>query len=298
MLEKLKSQKVQKILAIILVIFILVMIPVTLFFATLQRQNTRQNAALQVPGQQHYACGPNLTVLLTPLPETPDCSQNGGNVAGLQSFQSSVTIRAQSGSTAAYNVHWMWVQFWCSTEDPSAPCYDNMTVRKDKTPAEEGLTGDNAAYVTAISDVRSPNPGNSACGYYQNDFGFSVYDNNNPGVMLCGETLDANTIAHSSNNNASWCHSGVSCTTTPTPTPTVTPTPTPGVTETPTPTPTPTPGPTATPTPGPTATPTPIVVTPTPRPTLPPTGPGDTIVGIGLAGVAAAIVGTIAFFTL
>ncbi len=299
------SQKVQKIIAIILFLILLGAIPLTLKFGVQQKQNTQQRAAFQVPGQQQYSCGDNLTVLLTPLPETPDCSKDG-NHPGLTSFQSAVTIRAKAGSIGAYTVHWMWVQFWCAKEDPSAPCYDNMTTKQDEKDSERGLTGDNKAYVTAMSSVKTavaPFTG-QACGYYQNDFGFYVTSNDNPNVMLCGHSLDANAIAHTTNNNASWCHSTVSCqATTPTPTTPVTSTPTPTVPVTVTPTPTPT-GvitPTPTTTPGPTSTPTPTpgpTVTPTPRPTLPPTGPNNTIMGIGLAGVAAAVIGTVLFFAL
>ncbi len=299
MFGKLKSPTTQKILALFLLIFLLIAIPITVWFGALHQQQLQQRAAFQVPGQQHYACGPSLTVLLTPLSEVPDCTQNGGNVAGLKSFQSSVTIRAQAGSQGAYTVHWMWVQFWCATEDPHAPCYDNMSVRKDVSPSEEGLTGDNAAYVTAVSDVKTPSAGYAACGYYQNDFGFSVYDNANPGVMLCGVTLDANQIAHSTNNNASWCHSGVSCTVSPTPTPTLTVTPTPTVSPTPTDTPSPTPtGTTPTPTTvTPTLTPMPTTVI-TPKPILPATGPGDTILTIGFLGALVAAAGTVIVLAL
>lgn len=293
MVEKIKSQQFQKILAIVLILFLLVIIPLTLS-ALKTPTVTTNHAAFQVPGQQHYSCGPSLTLLLTPLPESPDCSGNSGYVHGLTSFQSGVVLKAQTGSVGAYTVHWMWVQFWCATEDPHAPCYDNMTTRTDQTSDERGITGNGHQYVTAMSSVKSPANGYSACGYYQNDFGFAVYNNDNPNQMLCGETLDANSIAHSTNNNASWCHSGVVCSAV-TPTSTPTPTPTQGVT--PTPTLTPTPGPSTTPTPGPTATPT-IGVTVTPGPTLPPTGPGNTLLGVGLAGIVSAIVGTAAFLAL
>lgn len=286
------SQKTQKIIAIILFLILLAAIPLTLKFGVQQQQQTEQKASSQVPRQQQYACGNFLTVILSTPIETPDCTGNGGNLSGLTSFKTSIIVKAKDGSQGAYQVKWAWAQFWCPTEDPSKPCLDNGTLAS----GQGGLTGNNTAFVTADSAVKTPTDAfkGQACGYYQNDFGFQVFDNNAPDKQLCGVSLDLNALA-STNNNASWCHSTVTCkVTTPTPTLTTTPTPTPTVTITTTPTPTPTVTITPTSTPGPTSTPTPtigITVTPTPRPTLPPTGPNNTILGIGLAGAAAAIIG-------
>ena len=204
-------------------------------------------------GQQHYACGPYLTVLLTPNSET--C--NGSNTGNIGSYQSSIKVTAAAGSQGAYAVHWKWASYFCPTENPSAPCLQN---EKDSS-GVNGLTGDNKAFVTAYSPVNAPSGqyAGQVCGYYQNDFAFYVTNNNNPNQIICGISLNnPGTL----NNNASWCHTGKSCTV-PTPTPTVTPTPTPTVTPTATPTPSVTPTPTVTPT----VTPTPTVVPPTPTPT-------------------------------
>ena len=301
MFSFLKTQNAQKIIALALLAILLVAIPLTVWYGQ-QQQQVQQRAASVIPREQHYTCGSLLTVVLSTPIETPDCTQNSGVVNGLTSFQTTEIIKAAPGSTGAYHVKWAWAQFWCPTEDPHAPCLSSGIL----TTGEGGLTGDNAVFVTAASAVKTPDSqyAGQACGYYQNDFGFQVSLNDNPAV-LCGVSLDINSLAQT-NNNASWCHSGVSCNvTTPTPTPTVvTPTPTTPVTPTVTPTPTTpiTPTPTTvinTPTPGPSATPTPTtVVTATPKPTLPPTGPGNTIMGIGVLGAAAAVIGTVVLLAL
>ncbi len=308
------SQNKQKIIALILFVILLIAIPVTLKFGVQQQQNVVQKAAW-FTGQQEYYCNQALTVQLIPLPEDPQECQ-GGTFSGANHFQTTILVKAKPGSLGAYTVKWRWVSFWCPNEDPHAPCvFSNAAATADTGVQTSGLTGENSAFATAKSAMITP-PAQYAgqvCGYYQTDFAFYVYDNTNQATLLCtkinaSQLNDPKFIADT-NNNAAWCHTNTSCTNvtpspTATPTPPVTPTntptptPTPGVTSTPTPTPTPGPSatPTPTPTPGPTATPTPtpgITVTPTPRPTLPPTGPGNTIMGIGIAGVAAAAVGTL-----
>lgn len=302
------SSRLQKILAIFLLLFLLVAIPITIWFGVKQQQQTQQKAASQVPVEQHYQCGSYLTVLLEPPTEAPDCTGNSGNHPGLTSFQSTVVIKAKAGSQGAYQVKWAWAQWWCPVEDPHKPCLENGTLAS----GQGGLTGDNKAFVTAPSAVKTPTDQfkGQACGVYQNDFGFQVYDNNAPTTLLCGISIDMNSLGQV-NNNASWCHSTVTCSaSTPTPSPSPipttspspTPSPTPGPTATPTLSPTPgptaTPGPSATPTPGPTATPVPPTTTPqspttTPKPTLPPTGPGNVLVGVGIAGIAVTLIGAI-----
>ncbi len=310
-----KNTNVQKYTALGLLLLILAAIPLTLSQVKTQ-QTTQNHAAWQVTQEQHYACGGNLTVLMDldnatkgfSNGESPDCTGGSGYISdgSLKAFRSSLILRAQSGSAGAYTVHWKWDSFWCPNEDPHAPCLTPIGSTGEQT---GGLTGDNAIYVTATSKTFPNNP--QACGYFQNDFGFFVVDNNS-GATLCGISL---SNLGNTNNNASWCHTGTSCsnsTPTPTPTPTTpvtpptnTPTITPGVTvtDTPTATVTPTPtGPTSTPNPSntptptgnPTATPTApvtVIVTPTPKPTLPPTGPGSTLVNIGFAGIAIALLG-------
>lgn len=299
------SQNKQKIIALILFVILLIAIPLTLKFGVQQQQNTQQHAAW-FTGQQEYYCNQALTVELIPLPEDPQECQSG-TFSNANHFQTTVLVKAKQGSQGAYTVKWRWLSFWCPNEDPHAPCvFSNAGATADTGVQTGGLTGENSAFVTAKSSmiaVPSQYAGQT-CGYYQTDFAFYVYDNTDQATLLCtkisaSQLSDANYIVDT-NNNAAWCHTNTTCTST-----TVTPSPTPTVpvtpTNTPTPTITPTPGVTSTPTPtpGPTATPTPILsVTPTPRPTLPPTGPGNTIVGIGIAGAAAAVIGTVLFLGL
>ncbi len=309
------SQQVQKFLAVGLILFLLVAIPLTIWFGVQQQQTSENHAAQQVPKEQHYACGSSLTVLLSAASETPSCTADSGYIrSGLTSFQTSIILKAQSGSSGAYRVKWAWAQYWCPTEDPHAPCLSNGSIHA----GEGGITGNGAAYTTATSAVKTPTSEfvGQACGYYQNDFGFQVFSNDNPDKQLCGISLDLASLGNT-NNNASWCHSGKSCET-------ITPTATPTDTPTPTVTPTTTPSQhkacqnnacvvvdgqgsdscsqdsdcqtvTATPTPGPTSTPGPSA---TPKPTLPPTGPGNLVVGIGVAGAAAVVIGAIVVLML
>lgn len=294
-----KSPKVQKFSALGLLLLILLAIPFTLSQVG-QNQTVSQNASWAVPQEQHYACGGNLTVLMDTAPENPVCTSGSISDGSLKSFQSTVILKASSGSVGAYTVHWKWDSFWCPHEDPHAPCLSPIGSTGEQT---GGLTGNGSAFVSATSKALPANP--QACGYFQNDFGFYVVSNDNPSQVLCGASL---SNLGTTNNNASWCHTNTSCTApsdTPTPGITVTDTPTPGitVTDTPTPSDTPTPGLTITPTdtpnpsntptdtPNPSDTPTPVIVTTTPKPTLPPTGPGNTFVSIGAIGLAIALGG-------
>lgn len=326
--SKLSFFKNPKVLSIILVLFILAALPVTLFEVK-QQQQTQQHATF-FTGQQQYYCNSNLTVILTPISETPSACSTG-SYSGLTSYTSSIKLSAKSGSSGTYTLHWNWATFFCPVENSKNPCltYPTGTARTTT------FTGTSS--ITMTSDTRSPiSPySGQACGYYQNDFGFYITDSS--GNKLCTSIVDLSPQALGVlNNNASWCHSGKTCTTVqPTPTPTKSPTPSPtgGATPTPTKSPTPTrpvtltptftPSPTAspsatatptitptgtltptqsptpTPTGNPTATPTNTPVpgaSPTPtvivvRPTLPPTGPSNTFVAIGLIGVAISVLG-------
>lgn len=230
------------------VLAIIAMLGFVTWFNPIQQQHASWFA-----GEQHYACGNNLTVVLIPNSDS-SCNTPDG-------YQSSVLVKAASGSIGAYHVHWQWNSYWCPTEDPHAPCLSDKQV----STGVDGLTGNNTAFATAVSPRHQPGGqfAGLACGYYQNDFGFYVTSNDNPNQVICGISL--NDLGNT-NNNASWCHSNVTCAL-PTATPTqVPPTNTPVPTATATPVPSNTPVPTATPTPTgvPTATPTQPVPTATP----------------------------------
>lgn len=212
---------------------------------------------------QHYQCGANLRVILHPL---ADSCPSGTN-SSLTSYSSSMTLKAQNDSnfhsTGAYTVHYGVASYWCSTEN-SGPCLQNLN--QNGGVHTGGLTGNNSAYVTLTGGTHSSGQfSGQACGYYQNDFGFYVTDNST-GKYVCGiYPLSVSNLGNT-NNDASWCHTGKTCTV-PTPTPTHVPTATPTPTHAPTPTPTHVPSATPTPTGRPSATPTPTC-TPTATPTV------------------------------
>ncbi len=254
-------------------------------FITLYKPVTikQQQAAWQVNDIQTYPCGQYLKVQLIPS-YAPACDSNGYN-SSLTSYQTSVQVKALNDASfqshGQYHVHWKWASYWCSTEDPHAPCIASNASATTEKDGDDGLTGNNSIFVTAESRNIQPTGqfAGLACGYYQTDFAFYVTDNNT-NQTVCG--ISINDPA-SNNQNAAWCHTGTTCTVppaTPTTGVTVTPTvtPTTGVTVTPTATPTSTPdcdGDTDTSdpsedqectTPTPTATPTPTGI-PTATPT-------------------------------
>lgn len=297
-----KSVNTQKILVVILVLFLLVVIPVTIWFGVQQQTNTQNHAAFLNPNQKTYPCGSSLSVIVIPVSENK-CSDNA--------YQSVVQVKAAPGSKGAYQVHWKWSSYWCTdagTGNPTPKCKDTTYYQEtNSTSSTQGLTGNNAAFVTASSPVgqsKGPYAG-QVCGHFQNDFAFYVTPNDSPSTILCGISGDAfKNPGLINQTNATSCSTNVACTQT-SPTPTNTPTPsatdTPTITDTPTPTvitDTPTPTeitPTDTPG-GPTSTPVPPTVTV--KPPLPPTGPGNTVIGIGLIGAAAAVIGTIVILAL
>lgn len=293
-----KSQKFQKIASGVLIVLILVALPLTLYEVK-QQQTVNQNAAF-LKGQQHYACG-EITVYLTP--DSKDACSTGTNKQ-LTSYQTNIFISATGTNKDKYTVHWKWAQFWCNSDATTGSCLDNETQTSEQT---ANLGGDPIPAQSADRSPIAPFTG-QACGAYQYDFGFYVTDNS--GKWICG--LSTMKDLGNTNNNASFCHTTNKCSPPTTPTNTPTDSPTPGVTITPTdsptpdititptdtvtPTDTPTPpitGVTDTPTPTnqPSDTPTTIIVTTTPKPTLPPTGPSNTLVNIGIIGGIVAVAG-------
>jgi hypothetical protein len=129
--------------------------------------------------------------------------------------------------------------------------------------------------------------------------------------LACQTVNGAKKCVNPANPSSATCQAAPTATPTPRPTnaPTATPMPTNAPTATPIPTnaptatPTPTNAPTATPTPTgvveqPTATPTVEVLVSSPTPTLAPTGPGDTIVKVGIFGIILSIIGGILLLAL
>lgn len=299
------SQQAQKILAVVLLAILLVAIPLTLKFGVGQQQNVEQKANTELYKGGLDSCG---HVKVSQITETPSACANGGK-PDLTSYTTTAYIVSADGGTYQ-NVSVKWYGFWCKTasELGGDPTNKYACLKNEQ---------DNASSITVSKTAQSfavtVNPVESgvnygACGRYQTDFVLS-YTFNGKKCTFGTSPFDFSTTANVLGYGYCWARvadcvaPSVTPTSTPTPGPTATPTPgptatpTPGPTATPTPTPenTPTPGPTDTPTPGPTSTPGP---TATPRPTLPPTGPGETIVGIGLVGVAAAVIGAALFLAL
>src|SRR5260221_2188283 len=304
MWSKLSSQTSQKVIGVVVIVFILLAIPLTVWLE--KQQQTVQQHAANNGNQQTRTCG-NFTLTLTQT-ESPDCTPSGGApfgiVNGIPNFQVTTVF---SGGPSGDTLQWAWGTYFCAIEDPHASCHSG-SVNPGST------TFDSKGNAVAAAPQMSPTNGASACGYYQFDMAFKVLDHN--GNQIC--SFGSLSTPDISNTVYSWCHSGISCNvTTPTPTTTITPTPTVPVTLTPTVTPTPTisttptitptgsvsPTPTTpitgtvTPTTPTTSTPTPttVIVTnsPTPHPTLPPTGPGNTLLTIGGLGGILTVIGAI-----
>lgn len=252
----------------------IILVEATLLLAPVKTSEAAWWAAGQ---DMHYQCGPNLRVILHPLND--NCPTGFSSIS---SYHSSMVLYAQNDSafhsTGSYTVKWGVASYWCPTDNFTATCLQNLN--ENGGVHTGSLTGNNSSTVTLTGGTSSSGQfAGQACGHFQNDFGFYLYDNNHPSTVLCTAIYPLNVAdLGNTNNDASWCHTGRTCTPpTPTPTrvPTATPTPTKVPTATPYPTKTPTPTPYATKTP----TPTPYVTnTPTPTPyatntpTMTPTG--------------------------
>lgn len=315
------SQKTQKIIAFILLAILLIAIPITIRFGAQQQQQPQQNANVALYRGGVDSCG---HIKVSQITENPaECANNGH--PALTSYTTTAFIVSADGGTYS-NVNVKWYGFWCKNKaetggDPtnSGACLKNEQDHSDTITVSK----------TAQSFAITVNPVEAgvnygACGGYQTDFTLS-YTFNGKKCTFGTSPFDFSTVANVLGYGYCWSNNP-NCTV-----PTATPTPTqhkecrqnacvlvPGdgndlcsgdsdcqtVTPTATPTPTDTPTPTVvtdTPTPGPSATPTPtvpVVATSTPRPTLPPTGPGNTILSVGLIGAAAAVIGTVVILAL
>lgn len=284
MLGFLKQQGAQKILVVILLLLLLIAIPITIRFGAQQQQTTSQHA--NTGGDNTDSCG-LVTVKFAEQPAACTGSASVNPVVpSLSSYTTTATLTNTSSKTVSFG--WVWAAHFCpkgsDRTGSNLACLLNTVLAKGECTLAPGQSCD------AVSNAISPSVAGfsgQACGFYQNDFSFITKD------LQC--TYGSYDNVSTAPGGFSWCNAGHDCTTV-TPTPTETPTPTPTPSETPTPTPTPTVTPTETPTPTPTqvVTPTPtqgVTPTPTPQPTLPPTGPGNTLVGIGVAGGVLAVVG-------
>lgn len=218
------------IFGIIVVVALLIGIPLAV---VKQQQNITQNAALNQIGN-HDSCG----LLHFAFSESPVCP------AGVNTRTNSYTYTVKVTSTTGgveRNFTYDTFNYFCTAGNITGNCLSNLIQQlhlSARTPA-------------TITISRSPTLG-AFCGSYQFDFRTTSVNGNTSCVF---EGAGGNVASSGS------CSTGVNCTPTPTPKPTVTPTHTP----TPRPTNTPTPRPTNTPTPRITQTPTPSVcVTPKP----------------------------------
>ena len=321
-----KAIKNPKVIGLILFFIILGALPVALY--EVQQQQTNQQHAAQgctpyngtnwCEGNQHYTCdNGGIIVYINPVANT--CTST------ITSFQSAMDISAGGTNKGAYTIHWGWLSNVCT----SGGICDQTNGTDKMTPVSGTLSGSSSTRAqSAHTSPPSPFTG-QACGIYQNDFGFYV-TRNSDGHQVCGISLGANLNITNNNATWCSVKACTLATPTPTHAPSPTPsrpptaTPTGGITatptipiDTPTDTPAPTASPSATPTIPPTLTPTgtltptatPTVTptnnptntpppgsTPTPtiivvNPTLPPTGPGSTLLTVGLLGVAISVLG-------
>ncbi len=217
-------------------------------FITLTNPIQHEQASWQIPYGQHYACG-GITVYLAPAAESPSACSSG-TAPGMTSYRSTIDIWAQGSNMSNYTVHYNWLSFWC--QQKGTPCTGSGHETGIQTmPASSAIVSLSSIPMSAQGQFAG-----KACGFYQNDFGFYVTDNQ--GNKVCNAALDLNNLQNA-NNNASTCDTGTSCVAAPTPIP-VHHTATPIKTVQPTATPTQQPIPTATPTGQPTATPTQIPI--------------------------------------
>ncbi|HSD98534.1 MAG TPA: hypothetical protein VLB73_02420 [Patescibacteria group bacterium] len=308
-----QTQTVQKVLALLLLLILLVAIPLTVWYGQ-QQQQTQQKASTALYQGGLDSCG---HVKVTSIIESPAACNNGGR-PDLTSYTTTAYIVSADGGTYS-NVQVKWFGFWCKNAaelggDPtnSFACLKN---EQDNTKTITVTSSPQSFAVTVNPVEGGVNFG--ACGRYQTDFVLS-YTLNGQTCTFGTSPFDQSSSANVLGYGFCWAKTAdcaapsltPTATPTSTPTPTITPTdtptstptetPTPSETVTPTDTPTPTPTSTITPTdtPTPTATPTVTPPTTTPKPTLPPTGPGDVVIGVGLIGAVAAVIGTIVILAL
>lgn len=305
-----KTQATQKILALLLLAILLVAIPLTVWYGQKQQQ-TQQKASTKIWNSGYDSCG---HILVVRLSETPDCASQ---IANINSYYTTVSVKSVDGNS--YTIHAVYETFWCKNQGELGDNFgDPYACVKRPVPLIKDYPV-NGSGVSIQAPTRSPADGFSYCGTFQNDFSFTYTDRNGTSCHFGYPTTDP-IASHQVVADGYCTTEHVNCSAvTPTisPTPTNTPTPTSGITPTDTPTPTTpvtptdTPTPTVTTTPGPSDTPTPtnnpsvtptpttpVVATSTPKPTLPPTGPGNLVIGIGLIGAVAAVIGTVVILAL
>lgn len=293
-------------------LIILAGLPVALFEVQ-QQQTINQHASTgNYPNMD--VCG-NL-ISISPVTESPSCPTSISSTT-FSKYATQATV--QNKGAATITVTFTWEKYWCNyiakssngsllhvcggPDDPNP----NGTLHTQQTKTVTLKPGDSVVLESGI------NQSTQACGTFQNDLTFSYTLNGrqcgpgNPATGVRFQTMNwgycetANTtcvVPPTSTPTPTLTPTGLP-TDTPTPTPLPSDTPTPTIPDTPTVTPTgtltPTLSPTATPTGAPTDTPVPPG-SPTPtiivvKPTLPPTGPSNTIVAVGLVGVAISVLG-------
>ena len=298
-------------------------LPVALY--EVQQQQTSQQHAATENYPNMDVCG-NLVAISPKVAENPVCGTPSNPVASTSFDQYSTDVSVQNQGSATITVTFTWEKYWCNYKSsaglfcggPDDPNHSGTT-HTQQTKTVTLAKGDTVDLPSGINQAKQ------ACGTFQNDLTFSYTLNG----KRCGPGNHSTGVSFSTMNWGFCQTSNPLCAMTPTPTvsPTITPTTTITPTETITPTdipsdtPSPTASPSATPTSTPPATPTvtptgtltptlsPTVTptgvptntpppgsTPTPtiivvRPTLPPTGPSNTIVAIGLVGVAISVLG-------
>jgi len=159
------SQKVQKIVALILLLVLVIAIPLTVWFGK-QQQQTQQKASTKV-WNGGTACGVHVAF----ENESPSCTS-----AGVATNTYTTTVRLTSADGASHSVSYLFESFWCKDAselgDNTNPTACIKRVRNNNQTISVG-PGAGVMVTSAIQTASSYGFG-SACGVYQTDFSFMV----------------------------------------------------------------------------------------------------------------------------
>ena len=308
-----------KFLGLLSLLIIVGGLPIALYEVQ-QQQEIRQRAATQNYTNMDV-CG-NLVALGGPggVTESPSCGTPSNPVSSTTFDKYSTSVVVQNNGSATITVTFTWEKYWCDYKSsagqfcggPDDPNH-NGTLHTQQPQTATLAHGQTVTLNSGVNQARD------ACGIFQNDLTFSYTlgsrtcgpgnpstgrrfstmnwgycETSNPTCILPSDTPTPTVPTNTPTSTLTPPPSDTpipSDTPTPTASPSATPTNTPAFTPTVTPTgtltPTLSPTPTLTPPPGSTPTPTIIVV----KPTLPPTGPGNTLIAVGLIGVAISVIG-------
>lgn len=267
----------KKLFAALALLLLLIAIPLLLFVIR-QQQDLRQRADTTKPAGNTDTCG----LIQINVSESPICpavaTVSGGTFVPKTPAQSNnvvsytTTYTLRNTDTQTHNVKYQKQSYYCTTpygvpgkdlvsQEEYPYCIDNPKIDEITVAIEPGQT------ITVPVTVSSPT--NSACGAFQTDFNILAVDGNNSCIYE-GESPNGE---NGGGGASGFCMTGVSCSATPTASPSASLSPTATPTPTRTITPTASPSATLTPTASPSASLT-LTLTPTvsATPSATPTG--------------------------